>query len=125
MNETSVHNAVVGVPLQSPKECCWLIFICLLEPLIDLSASSRIAAGSPLLTGMPSCSIAQVTQNPAVRMGGAGVACAVGGWAGWSQGCTDPWGAGRLCIPLASRGTTLSEIGVMSMGEGGGVEKYK
>lgn len=50
---------------------------------------------------------------------GAGVTCAVGEWAGWSQGCWD------ASASAGFQGDRLSEIGTMSMGEGGGAEKYK
>lgn len=118
---------VVGVPLPSPKEHCWLILLCLLELPIDPSASSWVAAGSPLPTGMPDSSDdSKSSREYGWWRGSQGHPCP--GWVGGlgrPQGCEAPQGARMPRCPPASTGITLSKIGVMSTGGGGGAEEYK
>lgn len=102
-----VHNTVVGVPLPSPKECCWLIFLSLSESFINPSASSCVTAVSPLLTGMPRCFIPKMTPNPAKRMGDVGV---TRGLAWVVPGLSRPQGAGTNLHPLASTGISYPKL---------------
>lgn len=76
-----------------------------LEPFINPSASSWIAAGNPLLAGAPSRSIARVTQSAGWVDGGVGarITHAVGGWVG--GGFTDLQCARMPPHPPASRGS--------------------